>query len=374
MLTSFKKRIMLKLILFSFCLLNVLTNTSFAQNEEPLKVGYYNSPPFVEVTESGELTGLSVWLWDRITEKNNINYELVEIPLEHKPLNETIDQLKNNEIDISLSPLTITSSRNKELIFSQPYFVSNLTVLEHKSSGFSKWKSFVLSFFSIEFIRTLIVLFSILLLFGFLIWLFERRSQDNDFGKGINGILNGVWWSAVTMTTVGYGDKCPKTWGGKTVALIWMFTAILIISSFTASIASSLTLTSLENNTTSINKLKDKRVGTVYASATEKYLESNFFSDITAYEELSYGLKSLKNREVDYFIYDEPYMQHLINNHPEFKELEFLPLKFNVDLYAFGFKRGFNTELLQKINQSIIEIKEGKQWEFVLNEYNLSEL
>jgi len=361
-------------ILFSICFFFTLTFSSFAQDKDTLKVGYYHSPPFVEVTESGELSGLSVWLWDQIKEKHNIEYELIEIPLDQKPLKETLSQLENDEIDISLSPLTITSNRNKRLIFSQPYFVSNLTVLKNKSSSFKKWKSFVFKFFSIEFIRTLLVLFSVLLIFGFLIWLFERRSEDNDFGKGFQGILNGVWWSAVTMTTVGYGDKCPKTWGGKMVALIWMFTAILIISSFTASIASSLTLTNLENNTTSINKLKDKKVGTVYASATEKYLESNFFSDVKPYEELSYGLKSLKNNEVEYFIYDEPYMQHLISNHPELKELEFLPLKFNVDLYAFGFKKNFNPELLQKINQTIIEIKEGRQWEYVLNEYNLSEL
>ena len=50
------------------------------------------------------------------------------------------------------------------------------------------------------------------------------------------------------MTAVGYDDKSPRTHGGKIVSLIWMFTAIIIVSGFTASIAASLTVDNLEGN------------------------------------------------------------------------------------------------------------------------------
>jgi hypothetical protein len=46
----------------------------------------------------------------------------------------------------------------------------------------------------------------------------------------------------VTMTTVGYGDKAPVTRAGRTIALIWMFASVLTISSFTAAVASALTV------------------------------------------------------------------------------------------------------------------------------------
>ena len=41
--------------------------------------------------------------------------------------------------------------------------------------------------------------------------------------------LSAFWWAAVTMTTVGYGDKTPVTTGGRIVGLVWMFTSVIVI-------------------------------------------------------------------------------------------------------------------------------------------------
>lgn len=47
------------------------------------------------------------------------------------------------------------------------------------------------------------------LIFSTLIY-FAEMNQEDDF----NNIPIGFWWSIVTMTTVGYGDKIPKSaWG-----------------------------------------------------------------------------------------------------------------------------------------------------------------
>ena len=47
------------------------------------------------------------------------------------------------------------------------------------------------------------------LIFSTLIY-FSEMGQEDDF----HNIPIGFWWSIVTMTTVGYGDKIPKSaWG-----------------------------------------------------------------------------------------------------------------------------------------------------------------
>lgn len=49
--------------------------------------------------------------------------------------------------------------------------------------------------------------------------------------------FDSLWWSIVTVTTVGYGDIYPKTILGKIVATILMFMGIGIIGSLTSTIS-----------------------------------------------------------------------------------------------------------------------------------------
>lgn len=49
---------------------------------------------------------------------------------------------------------------------------------------------------------------------------------------------NAVWWSFVTLATVGYGDIAPVTWPGKTIGVFMMFFGIGLLGLFTATVAS----------------------------------------------------------------------------------------------------------------------------------------
>ena len=52
------------------------------------------------------------------------------------------------------------------------------------------------------------------------------------------GLPDSIWWSIVTLTTVGYGDITPQTLAGRSIGVILMFFGIGILSMLTASIAS----------------------------------------------------------------------------------------------------------------------------------------
>jgi voltage-gated potassium channel Kch len=54
-------------------------------------------------------------------------------------------------------------------------------------------------------------------------WFYDDGSE-NPF----NGIPITLWWSIVTITTVGYGDYFPITPAGKTVAALTMLIGILV--------------------------------------------------------------------------------------------------------------------------------------------------
>lgn len=56
------------------------------------------------------------------------------------------------------------------------------------------------------------------------------------FEPGIS-FVNGIWWSIVTLTTVGYGDISPTTGGGRAVAAVIMFFGIGLLGMLSANLA-----------------------------------------------------------------------------------------------------------------------------------------
>ena len=66
------------------------------------------------------------------------------------------------------------------------------------------------------------------------IYYFESRSGTQQFSS----LGEALWWSVVTMTTVGYGDYTPQGGPGRVFAVIIMFSGIALVSFLTATIAS----------------------------------------------------------------------------------------------------------------------------------------
>ena len=77
---------------------------------------------------------------------------------------------------------------------------------------------------------------SVLVLNGALIvYLVERHAP----GSNIHTLGESLWWSAVTVTTVGYGDFFPVTTAGRITACFIMGTGLLTLAVITAQVASS---------------------------------------------------------------------------------------------------------------------------------------
>ena len=68
-----------------------------------------------------------------------------------------------------------------------------------------------------------------------IVYLLERHAP----GSNIHTLGQALWWSVVTVTTVGYGDFYPVTAGGRITACIIMGTGLLTLAVVTAQVASS---------------------------------------------------------------------------------------------------------------------------------------
>lgn len=63
-------------------------------------------------------------------------------------------------------------------------------------------------------------------------------AEDVGVDRTISGFGDALWWSAATITTVGYGDITPVTLAGRGVALMTMVVGISTFAIITARVAS----------------------------------------------------------------------------------------------------------------------------------------
>ena len=332
----------------------ILKNDTFSIEipSKLLRVGYYNQTPFISGDEDPE--GLTLKLWNFIAEDLSLNYELVKYP-DYESLKKSIE---TNGVDIGINPMTVKATDYSNLDFTQPVIISNLAIAVPKEDQgliltlFSK-------IFSWEFLVGVLIMGAVILGFGFLAWLFERKANRKQFPNNRKGLWDSFWWSAVTMTTVGYGDKAPKTIGGRLVAVTWMFTAVIIVASYTATISSSLTLDNLSLDINSLDDLRSKRVLVDENSGAKYYLDELKISTVPI-KDAKQALPLVIEKKADAYIGDEVLIKYLIELQNYQDDLMVAPGKFFKQYYAFALPR--NSALLRPINLALIETLNSEKW------------
>ncbi|MER0237906.1 transporter substrate-binding domain-containing protein [Fulvimarina sp. MAC8] len=319
---------------------------------QPFIVATREAPPFAMKSENGEWTGLSIWLWERIAADLDIEYRL-----EETDLTSMIEGVADGRYAASVAAMTITPSREQVVDFSHPFYSTGFGIAVERGGG--SWISSLAAIFTWGFIQAVLALAGLLAGIGVLFWLAERRANPEEFGGNpIKGIGSGFWFSAVTMTTVGYGDKAPKTIAGRIIALVWMFGAILIISTFTGMIASALTTNRLATTVEGPDDLAGVSVGSIGGSSSDEWLGESRVP-FTGYESVESGLAALARGRIDAFVYDKPLLQYRIKN--DFaSDLEVLPSAYGRQDYGITLPQG--STLREPVNQALLNVIEGEEW------------
>tara|TARA_R110000787_G_scaffold57455_19_gene131287 strand:- start:3027 stop:4124 length:1098 start_codon:yes stop_codon:yes gene_type:complete len=326
---------------------------------EPLKVGVRETPPFAEKQSDGQWKGISVDLFEQVASEMGLEYELVSQPL----LEPMFSALGNGELDAAIGALTVTSEREELIDFSHAFFNSGVGIASQQENGSMLGAARAL--ISPGFLSAVGALGLLLLVVGLLIWLVERKHNPQFPGNAATGIGDGFWWSAVTMTTVGYGDKAPVTFAGRVLGVIWMFVGIITISGFTAAMTSNLTLQNLQGRVQGPEDLPKVRVVSVAGSTAAALLDSRgirFKSEPDA----ASALALLNAGEVDAVVYDRPVLRYLIHS-GEMSQLHLLPQDLVEESYAIGLPPG--SPLREEINRRMLELRAKPQWTDTLERY-----
>lgn len=325
-----------------------------------LVVGTKIAPPFVMSGPNGRLSGLSIALWQAVAAQLGLHYRY-----RRSDLPGLFSGLEKHRLNVSVAALTVTARREGRVDFTFPFYTTGLAIAVPATASSALWRT-IRRILSWQFATALGALIGALLLVGMAVWAFERRRNAEEFGgHWLRGLGNGFWWAAVTMTTVGYGDKAPRTAGGRLIGLVWMFAAIIVISSFTAAIATSLTVSRLSSGIHSVNDLAHVQVATVKASAAAAALNARGIG-YRAEPSLDAALAALAAGRTDAVVYDAPLLKYQIRRHYPGK-LRVLARTFERQDYAFAVPEG--SDLREALDRAILYQINRSDWRRLVARY-----
>ncbi len=309
-----------------------------------LRVGTKETPPFVERSEEGQLRGPSLDLWRDIAGDIGLAYDLEERDLEG-----LFAGLEDGSLDVAVGALTITAEREQRIDFTHPFHTTGLAIAIAEGPG-EGWIDVFITVFTASFLRLVLAFAGLQLVFGLLMWLCERRRNPHFQGPASAGLGAGIWWSVVTMATVGYGDKVPVTAAGRVLAMTWMLVSLIVLTTLTASITTSLTLGGLEAQVRGPEDLGKLRVGAASGTTGELYLREMKLN-YRSYADPRAGLAAITGDEIDAFVHDEPILEvEIASGYVGLVEL--LPRTFQRQDYAFALPTG--SALREPVNQSLV--------------------
>jgi polar amino acid transport system substrate-binding protein len=318
-----------------------------------LVVGVKEAPPFAIKDANGNWSGLSVELWEKIAQQLQLKFRYADAAT----VPELLDNAAAGKYDVAFGAITVTAEREERLDFTQSYYVTGLGIAVPLVSSMS-WVPIVRAMTSFGFLQAVIGLLGLALLAGVLMWIFERRHNE-DFSGGLGkGLTSSVWWSTLAMTQRTRSDTGPKTLAGRIVGIVWMIASIIAIAVFTAGITSLLTTKQMQGLVHSVEDLRSVRVGTVRGTAADSTL-TKIRVKHRGYESAAEGLNAVRAGKIDAFVFDKPLLAWTIRQNYS-SAVQLLDTTFDSQNYAFVLPNG--SPLRKSVTVALLNAAQSDWW------------
>ena len=281
-----------------------------AEEKPPLRVGIHDIVPYATKNADGEWDGLGVELWKKIVASTGLRFVFVEMPFE-----QILPALAEGKLDVAVGEMAITAEREEAVRFTQPYLTSSAGAAMHPKAASMDWRKFADNFFSRTLALVLLGILAGMILVSLLIWALERHHDVGHFRGGLEGFGSALWFSASTVTGVGYGDKIPGTFFGRIISFVWMLAGVLLLAGFTATVAASLSAASLANlNGPRVKELGDLRhfsCGVIRGSLTQQIFTGDGvgFRDYETFDE---AFQALADGQIESVVGDKICLRYLV--------------------------------------------------------------
>ena len=347
----------LGLIIFLSC-----QTVDATQTDSRIKVGISPFSPFI-ILSGEEPKGISIDLWQALSRETELDFEYIKCASVADKLN----RLQEGSIDIAIGGITITEKREEIFDFTHPVYHTGLDILIPRIG-----KPTLLGLLSSLFEGQKYVFFGglmiLIIIAGHVIWIVERSSKQRNTSfhrKYFPGVFEGMYWTLITATTIGYGDKVPQRWVGRILAAIIIIIFLPLFGYFIAQLSSDLTIHSLKVNINGPEDLRGRRVAVVGGTTSHEYMKKKD-AYIDSFPTVEDAFEALLNEQVAAVVYDAPNLLFYANGEGKGK-VTVVGKIFEPQDYGLALPQG--SPLREKINRAILTLKESDELTRILADW-----
>lgn len=339
------------------CLLAIiaLPHWAFAQAETDVsngtvKVGLYESPPFVMTGADENPRGMAVDIWEKLAERLEIKTEYSVYPT----LSDLRQATQRGDVGIAVTNMTITKRRAESVDFTQPWFDGGMRIMVSETAT-TGLRAVVQGLASAGYLRAYGWLALVIVLSTLVLTFFDRRFDPDFPRRWRDGIANS-FYNVMSVATTG---KIPSRknlfgWVGRVWSALWLVCGIGVLAYITSTVTSVMTTLAITGSINGPGDLSGRTVGVFEGTVEEEFAETMGL-DHHSLPGIDAAVEALDNGRISAIIGDAPVLEYYVKINPD-RGLDVVGPIFEPDKYAFALEP--NSPLRKPITVQLLGLKE----------------
>lgn len=335
---------MRNLLLLLGLIVSLSAQVSVAQT---LTVSTVTRPPF-SMVEDGAETGFSIELLEALAQALDWDYQLVR----HDLFSEMLAAVETGSSDLAIANISITSSREAVMDFSQPIFESGLQIMVPAKSVRSP--SILRALASADLLWSIVIAFLVLMGVGMLMWWFERKAQPYFDRPAKEAWFPSFWWALNLVVNGGFEERVPRSAFGRVLGVLLVISSLFVVSVFVAKITSVMTIEAISGSVNSVNDLYGQRVATIENSTAAGFLDRREI-DYQSFAGLEEMLQEFEAGTFEAVVFDAPILSYFAS-HQGRDIASMTGTVFLRENYGIVFPTG--SPLVEDVNRALLTLRE----------------
>jgi polar amino acid transport system substrate-binding protein len=319
-------------------------------------------PPMVIEREKA-LTGFSIDLMDEIANRLKLKVSYTVAP----DVRALLEEVRSQRVELGISAVSITASREAEFDFSQPMLSAGLQILTRgqTSTGGNPLGDMLRLLISWTSLAWLGIGALLILIPAHIVWFLERRHPEGivPTKNYIPGIFYALYWAAGTLVT--QAESAPKHALARVLALLWMFTGVVFVALYTAQLTATLTVQQIAGGINGPEDLAGKQVA-VTSGSTAANAVRELRAQTLEVRQISEAFEALQDRKVDAIVFDAPVLLYYAANEGKGR-VQLVGAPFRREDYGIVFPQG--SKLRSEVNITLLRMREDGAYQRIYDRW-----